>query len=344
MRSNRSQRIRGFTLIELLVVIAIIAILIGLLLPAVQKVREAAARMRCQNNLKQLGLGMHSCHDAQGYFPSAGWGWNWIGDPDRGAGKDQPGGWVFSILPYIEQGNLFNTGSNDPNKNTINFTKIQTPVSTMICSSRRLPAAYKNGINASYRNVTGVAPNVGKTDYAACGGNNNNSIEVYPGPSSLARGDDPAYWNDPKDDEGRKARDSTDPARFNGVMIARRETKLNMITAIKGASNVVMLGEKSVPKDLYLTGTDAGDNECFFTGMNNDVIRSTAWVPLADKTKKEFEDTGSTPWQSRFGSAHTSGINVVLGDGSVRSVSYNVDPNIWRFAGSIIDTNPGNLP
>jgi len=338
MRSNRSQRIRGFTLIELLVVIAIIAILIGLLLPAVQKVREAAARMRCQNNLKQLGLGMHSCHDAQGYFPSAGWGWNWIGDPDRGAGKDQPGGWVFSILPYIEQGNLFNMGSNDPNKNTINFTKIQTPVSTMICSSRRLPAAYKNGINASYRNVTGVAPNVGKTDYAACGGNNNNSIEVFSGPGSLSEGDTETYW------QSGNALASTDGNRFNGVMIARRQTKLNTITAIKGASNVVMIGEKSLPKDLYLTGTHAGDNECFFTGMNNDVIRSTFWVPVQDATSAEMAARGQTNLQSRFGSAHTSGINVVLGDGSVRSVSYNVDPNIWRFAGSIIDTNPGNLP
>ena len=106
-RQPSSPRI-AFTLIELLVVIAIIAILVGLLLPAVQKIREAANRVRCANHLKQMGLAFHNHHDTYKILPSGGWGWGWVGDATQGVGPQQPGGWLFHILPFIEQATVYN--------------------------------------------------------------------------------------------------------------------------------------------------------------------------------------------------------------------------------------------
>ena len=90
----------GFTLVELLVVIAIIGALVALLLPAVQAAREAARSAQCKNNLKQVGLACQVHLSSQKTFPSAGWGWGWVGDADRGFSYNQPGGWVYNILPF----------------------------------------------------------------------------------------------------------------------------------------------------------------------------------------------------------------------------------------------------
>jgi len=101
----------AFSLVELLTVIAIIAVLVGLLLPAVQSARESSRRSSCANNLKQLALGCLQYDGSQGHFPSGGWAWQWTGDPDAGLGPQQPGGWAFQVLPFIEQQAIFEMGT-----------------------------------------------------------------------------------------------------------------------------------------------------------------------------------------------------------------------------------------
>ncbi|MEM7284686.1 MAG: DUF1559 domain-containing protein, partial [Pseudomonadota bacterium] len=107
----RSNHRHGFTLVELLVVIAIVGILVALLLPAVQSAREAARRIQCKNHLTQFGLGMLNHHDAHGIFPTGGWSQRWTGDPDLGFDEDQPGGWEYNVLPFIEEMAMYEMGA-----------------------------------------------------------------------------------------------------------------------------------------------------------------------------------------------------------------------------------------
>jgi hypothetical protein len=100
----------GTTLVEILVAISIIGVLMALMLPAVQAAREAARKVSCKNNLRQIGMVLQSHHAAYNRFPSNGWGFRWMGDPAGGPNAEQPGGWIYSLLPYLEQESLHRLG------------------------------------------------------------------------------------------------------------------------------------------------------------------------------------------------------------------------------------------
>jgi prepilin-type N-terminal cleavage/methylation domain-containing protein/prepilin-type processing-associated H-X9-DG protein len=166
-RIHRRSYWPGFTLVEVLVVIAIIGVLIALVLPAVQMARESARRNSCANNLKQLGVAVLLHEHTHGTLPTGGWGPNWVGDPDAGFGPKQPGGWIYNILPYLEEQSLHDQGKGiSTTQKSAEVAKVlATPLDVCQCPSRRLPRAYPYTGPATLKN--GTPPDkVAKTDYA----------------------------------------------------------------------------------------------------------------------------------------------------------------------------------
>jgi prepilin-type N-terminal cleavage/methylation domain-containing protein/prepilin-type processing-associated H-X9-DG protein len=322
---------RGFTLVELLVVITIIAILIALLLPAVQAAREAARQAQCTNHLKQLGLGSLTHEQAQGFLPYAGWTYYWEGDPDRGYDRRQPGGWIYNVLPFIEQQAMHDRGARlgatSQAKRDALASVAQTPLSVLNCPSRRPAILFPNGY--SQCNITAVST-CAHTDYAGNGG----SVAFIWNPPT--NGGDPSFadvstfqWPD-KDVSGQ-----------TGVTCPTLIVRIRDIT--DGVSNTYLLGEKNVNPDYYFTGTQASDNNPIYAGLDWDWTRwgfSPASGNMA--TSLPFQDRPGTSNEYVFGSAHGNGFNVVLCDGSARSISYTINPVVHyrlcnRMDGQTID-------
>lgn len=348
-RRHRYVRGAGFTLVELLVVIAIIGVLVALLLPAIQAAREAARRAQCINNLKQLGISCQLHIDAHGFLPSAGWGDWWVGCPDRGAGRDQPGNWTYQLLPFIEESARSGLGSGfkcgDPAARPAITQMMATPVSTFYCPSRRPPDAYPWTNTGSF-NFT-PPPLAAKSDYAANLGDVLASCETDIGPRTLEEA--ATYvWRLSGTAFVRKAemQGSFSPTGHTGVIYQRSETELREIT--DGTSNTYLIGEKNLNPDAYLTGLTGNDDQSMYNGCDRDNMRSThawlrGWEGRGPARWMPQPDTPGADFSWSFGGPHTAGWAVVMCDGSVQFVTFDIDPIIHQRLGNRLDGEVVNL-
>ncbi|MBN1912463.1 MAG: DUF1559 domain-containing protein [Pirellulales bacterium] len=323
MQTETRTRRAGFTLVELLVVIAIIGILIALLLPAIQAAREAARRIRCQNQIKQMALACLEHENALKHLPTAGWSYQYVGDPDRGAGKHQPGGWVYGTLPYLEQQAVHDLGKGMTGaaKRTALMGQMQAAMPMQNCPSRRNSEGYR--WSATYTLINIDTPAVGdlvaRTDYA---GNGGDTRGTNPRPVSYAEGDKDSFW--------------PDTSELNGLFYPRSTVKLRDVT--DGTTQTFLLGEKYLNPDDYDTGADPGDNQSMYQGYDVDTVRFTG-LDTRDPTSgfPPVRDTRGYMNQNAFGSAHPSVCNFAMLDGSVRSVQYEIDITTYRQMGNSRD-------
>jgi prepilin-type N-terminal cleavage/methylation domain-containing protein len=294
---------KGFTLIELLVVIAIIGILIGFLLPAVQKVRESANRVTCKNNLKQIGLAFMSHHDVYGVFPSAGLKWTdgndrtWVnGGPGVGtpAGYDlQAWGWGYQILPFIEQNNLWSARTdNDVTRH---------PVPLFFC-----PTVGQIRIYPYTQNGDNTTTTRAMIDYLGNGGSF--GYDQYTTPSA-----------------------SLDGPLVPASVLSKTSVKIADIT--DGTGNTLLVGEKFLYPKAFAGQSYCSDDQGFVDGWDNDTIGlakgrgdvNSAPIPPQRIVINgpEGNDCGSI-----FGSIHSS-CHFVFCDGSVHAVDFGIDPTNW---------------
>lgn len=301
----------AFTLVELLVVIAIIGVLVALLLPAVQAARESARRTQCTNHLKQMALAWHNHADTHGHYPTGGWGWNYVGDPDLGFGEGQPGGWTYNILPFIEQKNAreIGLGFNGSLKPPELTKLVGISIKIFNCPSRRPAKAYP--IKVQPKNAATVTEGA-KLDYAANTGDTGRD-----------------QWNGGPPETPWPSHSSHT---WTGLVYDC--SKVRMAEVTDGTSNTFMLGEKYLNPEKYTTGDDLADNENLYVGFDNDNCRTVANHPPRRDSR-----TPPAPWTTStnlyiYGSAHPAGFNAALCDGSVRVIQYEIDKDNFRRYGN----------
>jgi prepilin-type N-terminal cleavage/methylation domain-containing protein len=306
---------KGFTLIELLVVIAIIGVLISLLLPAVQKVREAANRVKCKNNLKQIGLAFMTHHDAHRVFPSGGLQWTagndrvWVnGGPGSGTPAvydSQSWGWGYQILPYIEQNNLWSATDDDE--------VTAYPVRLFFC------------------------PSVGKIRIYHYTQNNDNTTTTRAMIDYLGNGGTYGY------DQYNYPAASFDGPLVPSTSLSHKSVRITDIT--DGTANTALLGEKFLYPKAFQGKSYCSDDQGYVDGWDNDTIglakgRGGANDPAVPPQRIiPYGQEPNNDCGSFFGSIHDA-CHFVFCDGSVHAVYFSIDPTTWLRLCSINDGQP----
>ncbi|MDO4574670.1 MAG: DUF1559 domain-containing protein [Planctomycetia bacterium] len=331
--SRLQRRQPAFTLVELLVVIAIIGMLMGLLLPAVQQVREAARKMKCGNNIRQMTLASQLHNVQQNHYPTGGWGYNWIGNPQYGFGMSQPGGFFYNILPFMELQNFYDYSGLGGTESQGAYILITTPISMSHCPSRRavklysLPSAYRTPyIGGALGPSTKAASSVAgaRSDYGASQGY---AISANNGPGSYS-----AAWGVQQNTTCRTV--------SRGVVFKASQTSDSDIT--DGLSCTILMGEKALCPDHYETGEDFGDNQCMYVGADIDTVRAVSNV--AGDQGRPYPDREGFAMFRGLGGPHPGSFTVGFCDGGIRSLSYTIDLKIYRYLGCRDDGEVAILP
>lgn len=306
---------RGFTLVELLVVIAIIGVLIALLLPAVQQAREAARRMQCRNNLKQMGLALHNYHDTYGAFPA---GYYRNNDDDNVSAFQGPGwGWGTSILPQIEENNRFdglspNTRHASDDADILQYS--QPPISAYRC-----PSAPGGDLNETLP-TSSSSPAHGLSTYKGVFGDRNTQ----------------AYYTSDLPNCSYYAGSCVNGG--NGIFSPNSKISFRDIT--DGTTNTVMVGE--VPygpngtktssgtlidyKGAVWIGITADGNSSAGVRSNVATIQTLRGLTASGSTSTSYQINGSS--SNAFGSHHAGGAQFVLADASARFIASTVEPSL----------------